>query len=116
MVSCRMEKYFHDPLKFLPERWLKSSDQKQDSINPFLVLPFGHGSRSCVARRLAQQNLLLFLLRVSSSICFSSFDFLNIFQLMRNFKVEWRGEPHLEVKTRGINEPASKITLKFDRR
>lgn len=62
-ISCLLEKYFDDPLHFVPERWLKTENQKQ--INPHLVLPFGHGARSCIARRFAEQNILALLLRVS---------------------------------------------------
>lgn len=67
LISCRLEKYFADPLKFCPERWLKTDSKS--NINPFLVLPFGHGMRSCIARRFAEQNILIFLLRVSYEIC-----------------------------------------------
>lgn len=62
-VACRLNKYFERPNEFIPERWLKGSPiQVKD--NPYLVLPFGHGSRSCIARRLAEQHLLTLLLRV----------------------------------------------------
>lgn len=64
-ISCRLEKYFANPHKFSPERWLKLEDQKQTDVNPHLVLPFGHGMRSCIARRFAEQNILILLLRVS---------------------------------------------------
>lgn len=60
MVACRLEKNFEDPFKFIPERWIE-----RRKVNPHLLLPFGHGMRSCIARRLAEQNMLVFLLRVS---------------------------------------------------
>lgn len=63
-ISCRLEKYFPNALKFSPERWLKTDDKKVD-VHPHLLLPFGHGVRSCIARRFAEQNILIFLLRVS---------------------------------------------------
>lgn len=62
LVSCRQEKYFKNASKFIPERWMR--DTKED-VNPHLVLPFGHGMRSCIARRMAEQNMLVLLLRVS---------------------------------------------------
>lgn len=39
------------------------------------------------------------------------------FQLVRSYKIEWRGttEP-LDLKTKLINQPSSKITLKFEKR
>lgn len=65
-VACRLEKNFENAEKFIPERWLKSSDnQIKTNINPYLVLPFGHGMRACIARRFAEQNILVLVLRVS---------------------------------------------------
>lgn len=64
-ISCRLEKHFDMPEKFIPERWLKSSDVKSSKpINPYLVLPFSHGIRACIARRFAEQNMLVLMLRV----------------------------------------------------
>lgn len=55
----------------MPERWLRTVSEEQNkskaSTNPYLVLPFGHGMRSCIARRFAEQNMLVLMLRVSSS-------------------------------------------------
>lgn len=62
-ISCRLEEYFSKPDEFYPERWLKD-DVDYKPVHPFLVLPFGHGPRSCIARRLAEQNLLMFLIKV----------------------------------------------------
>lgn len=68
-VICRLPEYFDEPNSFIPERWLRDSNGidktiKEKSINPYIVLPFGHGPRSCIARRFAEQNLQVFLLRV----------------------------------------------------
>lgn len=62
-IACRLKKYFVLPNEFLPERWIKGSPVEAKD-NPFLVLPFGYGPRSCIARHLAEQQLLTFLLRV----------------------------------------------------
>lgn len=62
MVACRLEKHFPDPLEFKPDRWVADN---RKGIHPYLVLPFGHGMRSCIARRMAEQNMLLFMLRVT---------------------------------------------------
>lgn len=67
-VSCRLEKNFESPEKFIPERWLKGAVNKTKStVNPYLVLPFGHGMRACIARRFAEQNMLVLLIRVNLS-------------------------------------------------
>ena len=60
MIACRLAKNFESPDKFIPERWISRNSQ----IHPYLVLPFGHGMRACIARRLAEQNILVLLLRV----------------------------------------------------
>jgi len=64
-VSCRQAEYFTDPNKFVPERWIKSHPHYKP-VSPYLVLPFGHGPRSCIARRLAEQNLHSVILKVSN--------------------------------------------------
>ncbi|KAF7994436.1 hypothetical protein HCN44_003908 [Aphidius gifuensis] len=64
-VISRLEKYFTEPNKFKPDRWLKdNSDSNSKSINGFAVLPFSHGPRSCLAKRLVEQIMHIFLLRV----------------------------------------------------
>lgn len=69
-VICRLPEYFDEPHSFIPERWLRDTNDginktiKEKSINPYMVLPFGHGPRSCIARRFAEQNLQVLLLRV----------------------------------------------------
>lgn len=63
-VVSRLPEYFKNPNNFLPERWIKS-DAMYESVSPYLVLPFGHGPRSCIARRLAEQNMQVLILRVS---------------------------------------------------
>lgn len=79
-ISSRLEKYFDDPSEFKPERWLKDENLKKPDINPYVSLPFGHGMRSCIARRFAEQNLLVLLLRVGDEIILTS-----IFVFVTNF-------------------------------
>ncbi|XP_072048432.1 25-hydroxyvitamin D-1 alpha hydroxylase, mitochondrial-like [Amphiura filiformis] len=55
--ASRDPKIFDNPNEFQPERWL----QKEKKYHPFASLPFGHGTRMCVGRRLAQQEMYLIL-------------------------------------------------------
>ncbi|GLH06953.1 Venom serine protease Bi-VSP [Gryllus bimaculatus] len=72
-VACRLSEYFPNPNSFIPERWIKSSSLFQKP-HPFLLLPFGHGPRSCIARRLAEQNMHMLFLKI-----------------FRNYDVKWCG-------------------------
>lgn len=62
-IACRLEENFKEPLKFIPERWLKSSES--ENIPKHLVIPFGSGLRSCMGRRLSQQIIYVLLTRVN---------------------------------------------------
>lgn len=62
-MACRLEENFHNPFKFIPERWLRH-DLLYKQPHPFLLLPFGYGTRACIARRLAEQNMLTILIKV----------------------------------------------------
>lgn len=100
-VTCRRHQYFDDPDSFIPERWLRNNSNTEQeskivkSYNPHLVLPFGHGPRSCIARRFAEQSLLTLLIR-----------------LCREFEFTWRGG-HLGWKSLLINKPDGPIKLHF---
>lgn len=96
-ISCRLEKYFARPNEFVPERWMKGSPL-QVKDNPFLVLPFGHGPRSCIARRLAEQHLLTLLLRV-----------------VYNHKIIWSSKKELDCQTLLINKPDQELKFTFSK-
>ncbi|XP_026732391.1 cytochrome P450 6B2-like [Trichoplusia ni] len=49
----RDEKYFREPHKFDPERFV---DGAKDDIKNFVYLPFGEGPRACVGARLGQMQ------------------------------------------------------------
>jgi len=56
------EDMFPDPTKHMPERWLRDEGEKE--IHPYLLTPFGHGTRMCAGRRFAEQDLYTVLARI----------------------------------------------------
>ncbi|CAH0384379.1 unnamed protein product [Bemisia tabaci] len=94
-VSCRLPEYFKNPEEFRPERWLKTSPLYQP-VSPYLVLPFGHGPRACIARRLVEQELCVLIMKV-----------------MKDFQIEWNGKETLDSKSYLINKPDGPISLSF---
>ena len=81
-------------MKFNPKRWL---DNNNDS-NPFSSLPFGHGARSFVGRRIAEQETYLIIIKVYFLIQYirsieKRFCFL---MLLQNFKIERVGQEETE--------------------
>ncbi|XP_075437611.1 cytochrome P450 11B, mitochondrial-like [Ascaphus truei] len=49
---------FPDPLRYDPARWARRED------NNFKALAFGFGSRQCIGRRIAETEIMLFLVHM----------------------------------------------------
>ncbi|EFA07521.1 cytochrome P450 49A1 [Tribolium castaneum] len=66
LVVSNSEDYFHEPHRFLPERWLKTENAcpMHKKIHPFVTLPFGYGRRSCLGRRFAEAELQILLAKI----------------------------------------------------
>lgn len=97
-VSSRLECYFENPHDFIPERWIKGNAAYK-KYHPYLVLPFGHGPRACIARRLAEQNIYILLTR-----------------LVQRFEIVWIGSPDLDCQSHLINRPDKPLQFRFVQR
>ncbi|KAJ5738141.1 hypothetical protein N7493_001296 [Penicillium malachiteum] len=62
LAACRSPRHWHEPDRFLPERWLGDPAFKND--NRDLSTPFSIGVRSCIGINLANVNLRLVLARL----------------------------------------------------
>ncbi|NP_001295932.1 cytochrome P450 CYP12A2 [Musca domestica] len=91
--------------EFLPERWLRASKENEKSAecphalkasSPFVYLPFGFGSRSCIGRRIAEMELEL-----------------GIARLIRNFHVEFNYPTDNAFKSLLISVPNIPLKFKF---
>ncbi|XP_053641436.2 probable cytochrome P450 49a1 [Cherax quadricarinatus] len=57
-----LEEYFPRATEFLPERWLRDNPDRLQ--NQFATIPFSFGTRMCVGRRLAEQEIYVLLARL----------------------------------------------------
>ncbi|XP_073817037.1 cytochrome P450 CYP12A2-like isoform X2 [Musca autumnalis] len=108
MVSTSLLKddnHYPRAKEFLPERWLRPSKETESgsecphalkASSPFVYLPFGFGSRSCIGRRIVEMELEL-----------------GVARLIRNFKVEFNHPTENAFKSLLINVPNIPLKFKF---
>nr|AKH03532.1 cytochrome P450 44D2 [Paracyclopina nana] len=77
-VHFRDPKHFPEPDKHIPERWLRREEVDQqfkdldlndingmiesaENLHPYILTPFGHGTRMCAGRRFAEQHIYVIL-------------------------------------------------------
>nr|AGI92295.1 cytochrome P450 CYP302A1 [Sogatella furcifera]AGU16444.1 cytochrome P450 CYP302A1 [Sogatella furcifera] len=105
-VACQLPQYFEDPLAFKPERWEKrrffrneGRNEEQLLSEKCLSIPFSHGSRVCVAKKIAELDMIVLLLK-----------------LCRRYKMEWKGAPKVGMRTVLVHQPDTPIRIKFTER
>ncbi|XP_055380217.1 probable cytochrome P450 49a1 [Condylostylus longicornis] len=101
LVVSNDSKYFTEPNKFVPERWMKFNEANElcpytkEKIHPFVSLPFGFGRRMCVGRRYAEIELNTLLAKI-----------------FRKYKVEYNyGELKYKINSTYIPESPLKFKL-----
>ncbi|XP_013107491.2 cytochrome P450 CYP12A2-like [Stomoxys calcitrans] len=104
----RDDKYFLRANEYLPERWLRTTKEMERNdgtmesphalrvSDPFVFLPFGYGSRSCIGRRVLEMEIHLAIAR-----------------LIRNFNVEFNYSTEKAFKSYLINVPNIPLKFKF---
>jgi len=69
----RIEKYFNQADEIIPERWMRtektncpisSINKEERKLRAFSILPFGHGARACIGKRIAEKELLVLIDKV----------------------------------------------------
>lgn len=98
----RSERFFKNALKFDPSRWEATTSAVAAGCpahHPYAALPFGHGVRMCVGRRVAEQEL-----------------YLTLIKLVQAFQIKFVGENAPGLKTSLIASPDQPLDLKFTRR
>ena len=62
-ATHRDERYFSEPLKFKPERWLKGHAE-EDKPPAFAYIPFGSGARYCIGAGVATTLIKVSLIKL----------------------------------------------------
>jgi len=88
---------FDDPEKFVPERWLRDSEQRH-SAHSFANLPWGHGARACIGQRFAKLELYMMMVK-----------------LVQRFKMAQEG-PALRAVTKLVAVPDGPVKISFSER
>jgi len=94
-------KYFENPEKFDPERWLNADGTERVGETPqsSAWLPFGTGMRSCIGNRMAMMEGKIILCR-----------------LMQRYSVRYLGEVPIAVETNITVRPKFGLPMRLLRR
>ena len=88
---------FHEPEKYIPERWLRGHPLK-NSAHPHASLPFGHGPRNCVGKRFALLEIQILVIK-----------------LLQKYIIVYEGDD-IELETALVSKPKSDVIIKFIQR
>lgn len=65
-VAHRDPRYFSEPLKILPERWINKDDNSGIRCDATAFAPFGLKARTCLGQHLASSIFILYIANVSN--------------------------------------------------
>ena len=109
-VGSHIDKYFYKQNQFMPNRWLRSEHQHSidnqnenqigdehdyKKINPFSLLPFGFGARTCIGKAFAQFEVKLLIIK-----------------LVKRYQIQYDGD-QINMTTKFINYPLKPLKFKF---
>ncbi|CAB4061581.1 unnamed protein product [Lepeophtheirus salmonis] len=90
----KSEEFYEDPLIHKPERWLRG--KFPSNIHPYQYLPFSHGTRMCIGRRLAEQDMNVVMVT-----------------LLRQFRFEYPAEESVGQSYKNLLFPDRTIRVRF---
>lgn len=98
-LLLREEKYVPRPEEFVPERWLRTEENRLagEIATPFMYTPFGFGPRSCAGKRIVELELEITIAR-----------------LVRNFNIEFNYSIENAFTAKFINVPGIPLKYKFE--
>nr|QST15059.1 CYP362A6 protein [Diaphanosoma celebensis] len=88
------EEYVPRALEYIPERWIKGHEL-ESKVHPYVMLPFGFGTRMCIGRRLAEMEMWQLTVKC-----------------MQNFRVEYDYED-IGCEFRMVNVPDKPLKFKL---
>ncbi|KAL5280276.1 hypothetical protein ACFFRR_004322 [Megaselia abdita] len=102
-MLMRDSKHYSDPLKFIPERWLREGVTEKSQCpaaskaeHPFVYIPFGFGPRMCVGKRIVDLELEIGLAKI-----------------IRNYQLEYNYPPEEVFTSYLLNTPKAPLRFKF---
>ncbi|KHN95019.1 cytochrome P450 3A17 [Metarhizium album ARSEF 1941] len=104
-ATFRNPRHFKDPESFVPERWLAPShplyDERFKDDNHAVFRPFSHGSRDCIGKNLAMNELRVVISRMLYRFDFEVLEGQDDWHMkQRNFIIWDKGPLMLRFKTR----------------
>lgn len=97
MLIGQSEKYFQRADEFIPERW--NRDRPFGEIHPYASLPFSFGTRMCIGKRIAEQEIYTFLIRV-----------------LQKYSITFENKEEMKIRAQLVMRPDIPLAFKFHAR